>query len=315
MDLSLRPMSTSQILDKTFSLYRENFLLFAGIAALPPACFLVGRFLMLWSGHSMAGATPAAVLAAGLVVFLAVLGLGILWLVGYALASGASVYAVSRFHLGYTTTIAEAYRLVMPYFRRIVGIVALLFLGLIVVAFVLVMVFAVFIGVMTVAGGRTTSPIGVIIVTILVAIPTAALFLYLSAVFSLSIPACVLEKLGVIDSLNRSIALTRGSRGRLVLVNLLAAILSFVMGMVLGIPTIIGVARLGSNAPAMMPFLMWQYVADFIGGCLSFPIATIAVCLIYYDERVRKEAFDLQLMMETVGQQPPAAPPGSPAIG
>jgi hypothetical protein len=36
------------------------------------------------------------------------------------------------------------------------------------------------------------------------------------------------------------------------------------------------------------------------------PIATIAIALIYYDQRVRKEAFDLQLMMEAIGQQQPS---------
>src|SRR5258708_412828 len=107
MDLSLRPMSTSQVLDKTFSLYRENFLLFAGIAALPPACLLIFNFLMLGSGSAMTG-SPAAMLAAGAVIVLASLGIAILWLMGYALASGASAYAVSRFYLGYATTIGEA---------------------------------------------------------------------------------------------------------------------------------------------------------------------------------------------------------------
>jgi hypothetical protein len=30
------------------------------------------------------------------------------------------------------------------------------------------------------------------------------------------------------------------------------------------------------------------------------PLVTIAFSLVYYDERVRKEAFDLQLMMTTL---------------
>jgi hypothetical protein len=33
--IDLRPMSLGEVLDKTFTLYRENFLLFAGIAAIP----------------------------------------------------------------------------------------------------------------------------------------------------------------------------------------------------------------------------------------------------------------------------------------
>jgi hypothetical protein len=41
----LRPMSTGEILDRTFNLYRNNFVLLAGIAVLPPALLLVEDFL------------------------------------------------------------------------------------------------------------------------------------------------------------------------------------------------------------------------------------------------------------------------------
>jgi hypothetical protein len=33
-------MNTGEILDRTFNLYRNNFMLFAGIAVLPPALYL-----------------------------------------------------------------------------------------------------------------------------------------------------------------------------------------------------------------------------------------------------------------------------------
>jgi hypothetical protein len=50
-------------------------------------------------------------------------------------------------------------------------------------------------------------------------------------------------------------------------------------------------------------------VMTFISQSLVGPLATIAFSLVYYDERVRKEAFDLQLMMATLdGAQPAAAP-------
>jgi hypothetical protein len=52
-----------------------------------------------------------------------------------------------------------------------------------------------------------------------------------------------------------------------------------------------------------MPIAIWQYLGGFFAGTIAGPIATIALALLYYDERVRKEAFDLQLMMEAVGQQ------------
>jgi hypothetical protein len=49
---------------------------------------------------------------------------------------------------------------------------------------------------------------------------------------------------------------------------------------------------------------IWEALATFLGFTLSFPIGTIAISLVYYDQRVRKEAFDLQLMMEAIGQGP-----------
>ncbi len=47
MDLALRPMSTSQLLDRTFHLYRNNFVLFAGIAILTPALKLIAQLVEL----------------------------------------------------------------------------------------------------------------------------------------------------------------------------------------------------------------------------------------------------------------------------
>jgi hypothetical protein len=41
MTTPLRPMSTGELLDRTFNLYRNSFVLFAGIAVLPPSLMLV----------------------------------------------------------------------------------------------------------------------------------------------------------------------------------------------------------------------------------------------------------------------------------
>lgn len=44
-------------------------------------------------------------------------------------------------------------------------------------------------------------------------------------------------------------------------------------------------------------------------------LSTIATALIYFDQRVRKEALDLQLMMEAIGQPAPQQAPGAAAPG
>jgi hypothetical protein len=50
---------------------------------------------------------------------------------------------------------------------------------------------------------------------------------------------------------------------------------------------------------------------NFFSSSLVGPLLTIALTLVYYDERVRKEGFDLQLMMSILegGAQSAAAAP------
>lgn len=326
MDTALRPMSTSQVLDRTFSLYRQNFLLFAGIAALPPALLLLGQLgfvgvgtLSVLSGR--AGLQIAAIVAA----VLTGMALLALWIFGYALCTGASVYAVTRVHLGHKTSIAEAYKLMFPYAGTVLGIVVLAFLVLtgavVVVAAVIGLPFLA-IGFALKGQHLAGALLPAIGIFLFVPAVLCAVF-YVSARLSLAVPSAVVERLGVTESLRRSWALAQGSVLRLILVNILAAFISFALSAVLSAPYFIGIAlAITKKSPAaMVPFIIWQYIGDFLARSIAFPIATIAVSLIYYDERVRKEAFDLQLMMEAMSQpQPPslqgeATPGASSPIG
>jgi hypothetical protein len=326
MDTVLRPMSTSQVLDRTFSLYRQHFLLFAGIAALPPALLLLGQLGFVGAGTlSVLSGRMGLQIAAIVAAVLTGMALLALWIFGYALCTGASVYAVTRVHLGHKTSIAEAYKLMFPYAGTVLGIVVLAFLS-VGAAFIVV---AAVVGIPFLAFGFALKGQQTIValltgIGILLFVPAVvcAVF-YISARLSLAVPSAVVERLGVVESLKRSWGLAQGSVLRLILVNILAAIISFALSAVLSLPYFLGIAlALVKKSPAAMaPFIIWQYVAGFLARSIAFPIATIAVSLIYYDERVRKEAFDLQLMMEAMSQpQPPplqreAAPGASSPIG
>ena len=50
--LDLRPLSLGEILDRSFSLYRENFTLFIGIAAIPRLLVLALRLVQIFLGVS-----------------------------------------------------------------------------------------------------------------------------------------------------------------------------------------------------------------------------------------------------------------------
>ena len=58
--MELRPLSTGEILDRTFTLYRQNFLLFLGISAIPHVLVLVlnlARVSITFSGSSLTRVT------------------------------------------------------------------------------------------------------------------------------------------------------------------------------------------------------------------------------------------------------------------
>jgi hypothetical protein len=319
-------MSTSQVLDRTFSLYRRNFLLFAGIAALPPAFILAAQLLLLLL-PKLLSELPAKSIGIGTTVVaggIAILGgiaVAVFWLVGYAMATGASVYAVSRVHLGYSATIGESYRLIRPHAGRILGIVLVVSIcvGLLVAAGAACLV----VPMALTLGARSTLSGGGAAATILIGglVLFASLLgaLVLSAKFALCVPACVLEGRGVMDSIRRGWNLTRDTVLRLILIFILTGIMTWIMSMVLSIPYFIGVVLFVSRKdPAvLLPFIVWQHIAGFIASTLAGPVGTISAALIYFDQRVRKEAFDLQLMMDAVGGQapPPAATAATPSLG
>lgn len=320
IDMTLRPMSTSQVLDRTFQLYRGNFALFAGIAALPPALTLIGQLLSLGGFPiltRMLGATGSIVtMIAGVALFV------ILYVAGYALASGATVHAVSRVHLASPVTISESYKTVSPLLWRILVIIFLIVLmaaGAMLVGYLGVLVPT--IGLAALAGSAARGAPSLLVAIAIgflsfAAIVAAAVWAFrLYCRYSLAVPACVVERLPILASLRRSKFLSRESLFRIFLIYLLLGFMALALNLVLSIPNFIEQAFHAGKAT--LPFQVWSFVASFLAGTLAGPIGTIALALIYYDQRVRKEAFDLQLMMETIGQPAPPQAAGAafPGMG
>jgi len=52
-------------------------------------------------------------------------------------------------------------------------------------------------------------------------------------------------------------------------------------------------------------------LASFVSGVLVGPIATIALSLMYYNLRVRKEAFDIQHQLSTMSANPTLGTPSA----
>ncbi|HYL92543.1 MAG TPA: hypothetical protein VEW69_05235 [Alphaproteobacteria bacterium] len=323
-DTALRPLSTSQLLDRTFHLYRNNFWLFAGIAILPPALELMLELTLVPAAAFAPGAAPDPTVLLRLFLYLGAQFI-VVYLIGSSIAEGATIHAVSRVHLGAPTGIAEAYRAIMPLMPRIIGIVTLVGLMLLLVyiaTYIVVLIPTILLVVgAAAAGGRSPAAgivLGVVVGLLVLAGIVGAIFVgvWIYCRYSLAVPTCVLEKLPATQCLRRSSYLSKKSILRIALVFLLMWIIKFAAAAVLSIPTFIGMGM--NHGVQTLPFRIWGYTAGFVAGTVAGPIASIAVALLYYDQRVRKEAFDLQLMMEAIGvtgPRQPVAAPAPPTIG
>jgi hypothetical protein len=297
-DADLRPMSLGEVLDRTFSLYKSHFWLFAGITALP--FFLVLLAEVGVAALSSAGAvattsrtplSPNALAGAfsggALVIFLYLLMIGA--------AHAATVFAVSDLYLGRPSSIRGSFAKVG---WKVFRVLLLFFLvGLIImVGFVVV----------AVLGFAIRSPGIIFLGMFLLIVPVAIL----ACRVAVSIPAAMLEDLGAIRAIERSVSLTKGHAGQIFVIFLLVVTATYVAILVLQFPVLIFLmSSIASHKTPSFGLQVLQHLAEFVSQVLVGPIGTIAVSLMYYNLRVRKEAFDIQHLMASMKSNPePNAP-------
>lgn len=276
-DLDLRPLSLGEILDRTFSLYRKHFLLFAGISAIPQTLVLAVNLAQTFftkmpavrpqpRAEQFQTGTSGGILAFGLVGV-------VVFLVVYLFSQGGTVYAVSELYLGRTTTIGAALGRMRGQLASLLGVVIL-------------------------------NGLAVMGATLFLIIPG----IYVACRLITCVPVALLEDLGPRSSLERSFQLTKDFAGRAFLIYFLYFVLSYAAALLFSFPFIIAVGLSARNPDAMRMWLALTNVGSFVAGVLVGPFLTIATAVFYYDLRVRKEAFDLQLMMNPSGQIPPDTP-------
>jgi hypothetical protein len=123
--------------------------------------------------------------------------------------------------------------------------------------------------------------------------------------YALIVPAILIEGQKAIPSLSRSRDLVKGYRGKvfciLLVVNLLQVILTAGVGLIAGM---FFSAEAGSGA--ILSSAMNNLLSIFLT-----PLGIIAAILLYYDMRIRKEGFDLEMLSRALATeaQPLAAAP------
>jgi hypothetical protein len=318
MNEPLHPLRLGEILDRTAQIYRSRFLLFLGIATIPAGTILlfVGGIAgaIAWIGpRASEGPTAANVMAwivivlLGLLVVPATLGSTVL---GEAAISDAA----ARAFLGHATTIRDCYRNAWRRAWRYTGILLLQGLAIFVGPMI---VFGVIVGVMIatrVSGlaANDSSPLfgGMLFLTFLV-LGSFAVWILLR--LCLAFPVSVVEQAGAWTALKRGNLLSEGTRGRILVLYILGVLLNQILVWVMVFPAMILLALIpGLQGQAHAHVLgvittFAMYGAMFAVRALTKPVYGIGLTLFYFDQRIRKEGFDIDWMMQQAGMVVAAA--------
>jgi len=249
--MALRPMGLLEIVDQTFRLYRRNFLVFFGIAA------------VIYIPTSLLETVPVLAMLAG-VIFMPL----------YLIASGALTKAVSDRYLGEEASVGEAYRYVAKRFWP--------FIITMLAAYLLVL-----------AG---------IALLIVGAIVFAFWVMFVPQVF-------IIEGKRNFEAVWRSrFLISKGVWAELVvlmmIVGALGALIGGALGAALGAPTGFWAGEEGFTVVFSVIYGLVQ--------ALVLPISQIATVLLYYDSRMRKEGFDLEMLAKEMGVAMAAGPTAPP---
>lgn len=332
--LQLAPLGAGDLIDRTVRLYRRHFGALVRASAPPVIVSAVGTVLWTVSVRSL-GLTSSEGRAAfyflGALAGAAVYVLGLLAQV--VVMGGASRNLVMHLLWGEPVTARLIYRSVRSRFKGLfwATVVVLFWLFISAVAasaaglLLLIpgfIVIAVFIGMAAATGtgvGAGAEWLGLLVGGLLwLASVVLSLFVFFLVAGRVAYVPQVLmvEGRGVFDSIGRSAGLARGNVRRLTAMFLFTGFAWYAAAMLLLVPLgwyayLNGVDPLGMD-PTRTP--VWYTVSSQVLGqvatILLAPVWMMGLSLLYVDERVRHEGYDIELMAAQVFGEMPAVPAG-----
>ena len=271
------PLSLSELLDRMFAIYRRYFPTLIGTTALP-FLLLIPTGAIVGAGvfaAARSGRTPEDFFGIGIAAILVVY---FVLIVAYTLSWIAVTAAVWEIQLGRKPTVRGSYRAAWRQLWK--AILAGILIGLAIIAGSLMLIVP-----------------GVIF----------------ALAFSLTGPVILAEGAGPTIAMSRSWDLTKGYKGKVFVTWLICVGISFAMTYALQVPFLVVSAFTLKTGSGPIWYLILSNLCSVIGSILAAPLQTIGLCLIYYDARVRKEGFDLQMMIDSLA--PASAAPPAPLAG
>ena len=280
----LRPLSVGEVLDASFKIVRQSFSTLAAcvlVVALP--LNIVNTLITASTSDnafnldSKPSTGASSDFSSGTTEFAGFLLTATLSIVLMTIATAACFRAVSGVYLGEAPTVGGSLSFAATRLLPVIGLSLLYFLGLIPAFIALV-------------------------------IP----FIWLSVAWSVSFPALLSEGIGPVAALGRSFRLVKGhwwpTFGALLVMYLLVAVISGILGALLGAALI---AAVDSEAVAAV----FYTIINTLSSLITLPLMAAVLTVIYFDLRVRKEGFDLQLLARGVGRETSADVTSAQAVG
>jgi hypothetical protein len=297
VDIELRPLRLAEILDRIFQLYRARVALFLGIAAISTLVELVWNLINLGQTRWVMS-HHYAVSSRQWVSGVSAIAGWVFMFAGAALCLAACNRAVSAIYEGRRTSIASSFTdLRSSWLRSVwVNILAFLLAWGAVILVLLAGLTAVLLATRAKTVGQANSVTivyGAMGVLVFLVLP---LCFWLTLRYSLAVPACVEEGLGSLRSLKRSAFLSKQSKGRILILLLIVVAAQSILATALTAP-VFGLLMQARGRPSL-GLLIYTLIVSAVCSALTKPIYAIGLTLFYYDERVRKEGFDIERALE-----------------
>lgn len=220
-------------------------------------------------------------------------GVGVLVsLLSNTVLTGLLVVVLSRSVLGAPVDARECWNAARPRLPGLLGVVVLVAL-LTVVAFAVPLIPA---GLLALFGAP---PGAIAALVVLGLIAGAVLAVLVAVVLALAAPAYVLEGISATTALRRSRTLVQGRFWPVLGILVLAAIIVAVVAGVVGIPFGVIAGAAGSAAGQTNPYaplpLLITSIGTVVGATLTTPFQAGVTGLLYIDQRMRREGFDIEL--------------------
>jgi hypothetical protein len=275
--LALQPMGVGEILDAAIRLYRAQWKSLMAIVAI---ALVPITFLQAFLTRSVGSPFPGDPAAVGAGVDSTLITSGVLTVIQLLVIQPFLTAAVARasadVYLGHSVVVGPTFRYAVSRIHSILWLSILLLL-------VVVLPGAV-IGIAAALGAQEIAIVLTVIAIVLL------VMVFVRFVFGSTV--LVVEGKKGSKALRRSLELAKGYFWRIVGTLLLAGIMA---GLVEGILSIPGTAAFAAIGPGGWPFMA---IGSSLAAIVTTPFTTLITVLLYFDLRIRKEAFDLEVMAQ-----------------